>query len=510
MSVKNYFLSIICFPLLFTWIWAQPRIDVVYPRDEDGDGHIYMREIDSTFIFGSVFPSKSKLEINGLSVDIYKNGAFLAFVTVPRKGPFDLCCVASLNGAADTVWVSIERLQPEPEVMSDSLLDSLTIMGFDSLLVDSVFPGVVFPRLAEFIRPYNVVQTHPEGVYYFFPLKGTRALVWEAKEDFYRLELSPTEEGWAHGHYLSLRDSLEEIPVNFVDDILVKDLCDRTRITFLVEEKPLFRVDQDPELKTLTLTFYRTRAATNIITYDFQNPQVSRIKWEQPGQDVYRLVIKLNHRQPWGYRTEYQNGRFILDLRKPPIIHRHVLEGRKICIDPGHGGEEDGAIGPTRLLEKDINLAVSLSLRKMLERRGAQVVLTREGDRDMGLYERVAFADSAGADLLISIHHNALPDGINPFINHGSGTYYYQPQSLPLARAIHKNLLKTLKLNDYGLYYDNLALCRPTWPPAVLVEAAFMMYPPEEELLKKKRFQKRIARAVYRGIVEFLNECREE
>ncbi len=113
-------------------------------------------------------------------------------------------------------------------------------------------------------------------------------------------------------------------------------------------------------------------------------------------------------------------------------------------------------------------------------------------------------AEKWDADLLISIHNNALPDGINPFNNNGTSVYYYHPHSKPLAESIHKYLLKETGLPDHGLYYGNLVLTRPTSMPAVLVECAFMMIPEQEALLKTDKFQRKCAKAILKGIEEYL------
>jgi N-acetylmuramoyl-L-alanine amidase len=142
-------------------------------------------------------------------------------------------------------------------------------------------------------------------------------------------------------------------------------------------------------------------------------------------------------------------------------------------------------------------------------RNGAKVVMTRRGSQGVALYDRPKIAIEKGCDILISIHNNALPDGVNPFYNNGSSTYCYHPQSLPLAREIQSELLKRLKLPDFGTYYGNLVLTRPSQLPAVLVEPAFMMIPEQEELLRTDKFQKKCAQAIARGVLNFVKSAKE-
>ena len=88
--------------------------------------------------------------------------------------------------------------------------------------------------------------------------------------------------------------------------------------------------------------------------------------------------------------------------------------------------------------------------------------MTRTGPGDVALWPRVAFADSVNAELLVSIHNNAFPDGVNPFTNGGTSTFFNQPHSLALARAVQARLVANLGVGDLGVARGDLALTRPT------------------------------------------------
>jgi N-acetylmuramoyl-L-alanine amidase len=178
-------------------------------------------------------------------------------------------------------------------------------------------------------------------------------------------------------------------------------------------------------------------------------------------------------------------------------------------LDPGHSPDL-GAVGPTRLYEKDVNLWIAHKVRKVLEENGAKVIQTRYGHEPVELYDRPGAAVDFDADMLISIHNNALPDGVNPFENNGTSTYYYHPQSKPLAEAIQKKLMEKTGLPDFGVYYGNLALTRPSEMLAVLVECAFMMIPEQEAMLKNREFQQKCAEGIYEGICEFLRRAEKD
>jgi N-acetylmuramoyl-L-alanine amidase len=135
---------------------------------------------------------------------------------------------------------------------------------------------------------------------------------------------------------------------------------------------------------------------------------------------------------------------------------------------------------------------------------GAIVVMSRTSDSAVGLWPRIKLANDSNADILVSIHNNALPDGVNPFANNGTSVYYNHPRSIPLAFAVQRALVRRLGLRDLGVGRGDLALVRPTWMPAVLTEGLFMMLPRQEAALRTEEGQLLYARGVYEGIKAFL------
>ena len=244
------------------------------------------------------------------------------------------------------------------------------------------------------------------------------------------------------------------------------------------------------------------------IRYNTHEEFLRLVKWSQPADGVFRISAEFEETGIGGYQPYYDGNRFVIGIKEKlqsnPLFSSPV-NNLKIVIDPGHS-HDSGAVGPTGLKEKDANLWIAHELRLMLKRKGADVMMTRYGHENVALYDRPKMAEKWEADLLISIHNNALPDGINPFQNNGTSVYYYHPHSKPLAEAIHKYLLKETGLPDHGLYYGNLVLTRPTSMPAVLVECAFMMIPEQEALLKTDKFQRKCAKGILKGIEEYLRQ----
>lgn len=116
---------------------------------------------------------------------------------------------------------------------------------------------------------------------------------------------------------------------------------------------------------------------------------------------------------------------------------------------------------------------------------------------------RVDFAKAKNVDLLISIHNNALPDGRDPNKEHGTSSYWYHPQSQELAASLKNAEAKELGFPDIGARYQNLALCRPTNMPAVLVEVGFVCNPDEYAKLISPASQQAAAQGMLKGLINY-------
>ena len=179
------------------------------------------------------------------------------------------------------------------------------------------------------------------------------------------------------------------------------------------------------------------------------------------------------------------------------------LSDMKILLDPGHGGKESGAVGPNGYTEKEVNLVVSKLFRDELLNLGATVVMTRETDIDVSLGDRMAMIDREAPAIALSIHYNALPDSGDAENTKGIGTFWYHPQAHSLAIFMHNYLVQKLNRPSYGVFWNNLALTRPTAAPSVLLELGFMINPQEFEWLTNPQEQKKLAKALADGVVEW-------
>lgn len=176
----------------------------------------------------------------------------------------------------------------------------------------------------------------------------------------------------------------------------------------------------------------------------------------------------------------------------------------KICIDPGHGGKDPGAVGSCDghdLCEHDIALQIGLYLEQALLLDGHATWLTRRIDRTLSLIARTKFANRYHVDLFVSIHCNAAyaPSA------EGIETWHHPSSSVgrKYADPIQKNLIKEFPNHkNRGIKEANFHVLRETAMPAVLVEAEFITHPDQAAFLSADENQRRIAQAIKKGIAE--------
>ncbi len=216
-----------------------------------------------------------------------------------------------------------------------------------------------------------------------------------------------------------------------------------------------------------------------------------------------------------------------------------------IVIDPGHGGEDTGAVGPRGALEKDITLGVAKKLSVSLrDKTGCAVVLTRDDDTFIPLEQRTAMANRVSADIFISIHVNAAlsrtVDGIETYFlsfdatdddarrvaafeNSFSALGKTHPEvnddlkeilldmasteshheSSALAESVQTSLLKSARREDRGVKQAPFAVLVGATMPAILVEVGFISNPREEVRLSSPAGQARLADSITEGVINF-------
>ena len=219
--------------------------------------------------------------------------------------------------------------------------------------------------------------------------------------------------------------------------------------------------------------------------------------------------------QPVGYDAAHTWPQWLTDdqreasgrVKRQP--ERLKLKALKFVLDAGHGGDNAGALGSTGAKEKDVNLSTVLHLKELLEDKGATVLLTRGADSAASMQGRLQTALGANPDILISVHSNSIGYTTNPEETRGVSTYYKHIGFRPLSEFILKRVVAA-GLPSYGNVGSfNFILVSPTEMPNVLVELAYMSNPQDEMKLLDDGFRKDLARAIVRGVEDFLDSCDE-
>ncbi len=190
------------------------------------------------------------------------------------------------------------------------------------------------------------------------------------------------------------------------------------------------------------------------------------------------------------------------------------LAGRRIVLDPGHGGLFRGAIGVRGLTEAEVNLGVALDLRDLLAAHGARVLMTRETDRDFltpadsslraDLAERARLARAFDPDLLVSIHHNADAGGAHD-VNE-TQTYYKlgdDGPSLDVAEDVHRALVRNVGIAANQVLPGNFYVLRTSEAPAILTETSYITFPAAEKRLRRPEKQRLEAEALFIGLARY-------
>ncbi len=285
---------------------------------------------------------------------------------------------------------------------------------------------------------------------------------------------------------------------------------------------------------------------------DIKKSHLIRIRVGQFDRNTVRVVLDLKSLTSYKIFKLKDPYKLILDLvgkenqgkRYINLARQLGLGIRRIVIDPGHGGKDSGAIGPTGLEEKNVTLKIAKILKKILEKElHVKVILTRDKDIFVPLMKRTAIANSKRADLFISIHVNASPD---PEAK-GIETYYLNfttdpeamrvaalenaisnkrlsdlqdlvkailantklSESKLLAEKIQHQLVSTLSryypdTTDRGVKYAPFLVLVGTRMPAVLVEVDFITNPTEEARLKNPHYLHLIAEGIAKGIESYI------
>ncbi len=281
-----------------------------------------------------------------------------------------------------------------------------------------------------------------------------------------------------------------------------KDIYDTLFIN--MDERLPYRSWMEINQSKIMIELYGVQSNTNWITQHAEVKEIKNVYFNQTEDDVVRVTIELQHKQQWGYTICYAGKRLMVLVKKQPSPLN--IQKLKIAIDAGHGGSNSGATGITsNVMEKDYTLLFANTLQKYLKLKGVKnIIMTRMTDTTFGNTDRVLWLQHQQPDLLISLHFNSSDDTSVQ----GSSTYYKYIGFRPLSTAILKQMLAA-GMKDYGNVGNfNFLLNQPTDFPNALLEIGFLSNVRDEKKILNPKFRTVVAKQVYLGIVDFLNQSK--
>jgi N-acetylmuramoyl-L-alanine amidase len=255
-----------------------------------------------------------------------------------------------------------------------------------------------------------------------------------------------------------------------------------------------------------------------------RNSPISQLRVRQENADTVVILVRPSSGFQTGQLSQLNSQLLGLDLRAqgatsrpprpidtppPPITSPpstplpRVRNGKVlVVIDPGHGGKDPGAIGLGGIQEKDIILPISQMLANLLEQQGVQVLMTRTSDYFVGLQGRTDMANRADADLFVSIHANSMGKGRSDV--NGLEVYYFGNRRL--ADTIHRSILASVNIRDRGVRRARFYVLRNSKMPSTLVEVGFVTGAEDSAKLTNPSYQRQMAEAIARGVLQFIGQ----
>ncbi|MDD3031518.1 MAG: N-acetylmuramoyl-L-alanine amidase [Atribacterota bacterium] len=346
----------------------------------------------------------------------------------------------------------------------------------------------------------------PTEVLGYYLLPGTLFEVTGTAGDYLRVKLG-------ENNYLIHEDDVREVqnspqnPGGDISKIRISENSEKVTVVIDIKEGIPFLIKDDKN--GLRIVLYGMSDSNNII-YQGMAPSLQEIKVEpipEEGQDAMIITVGL-YQSITGFDYQWSKTGLEISICKSPEINSiNPIQGHTIVVDPGHGGNHTGAIGPGNVHEKDVVLEIGKYLKDMLEENGAKVLMTRSGDVNVDLYERIDFAVSNKADLFISIHANAHAVGADAVNYHGHMTIYNFDFNEILAEIMMEKLISRIGLPLARVWQrSDLVVLRRPQIPSVMIETAFMMHPEDNWYLLQPAFQKEFAAAIMEGIIDYFQE----
>lgn len=444
---------------------------------------------DSNFVFGSVGNGEAGLTINGILTPVWPNGSFMAWLPNPPQSSPQYEIVATTGLNTERLTHPIKLSPPPPAVPRPA--DTVVLIS-PARWAALIGPAAYASDTDRVVTGYALTG----GTQRWFLLPETRVRVIGTRGSDAHVRLDSAQTIRIAQADLRMLDSATARPLLRASAMRVVNAAEWTDVVIPVNGPPAYYVENGPA--SLSLTLYGTTATSARQTLPgAARSYVQSVTASRSGPQMkYNFAL----RGPvYGYQPLWEDGKFTLRVRRPPSVDSiSPLSGLTIAIDAGH--PPAGATGPTGFKEADATLPIALKAQELLQAKGVKVVMTRVLPDAVDLNLRPTIGRRENAHAFVSIHLNAVPDGVNPFRAQGTATYHYHPHSAPLAETIQAASVQHLSLPDNGVKRENFAVVRGTWMPSVLMEGAFMIMPDQEAALRTPEYQGRYAQAVVDGL----------
>lgn len=443
-----------------------------------------------TYDFIARTDPSAKATINGVSVPVYKTGAFGNRFTL-EKGVNKFTVVLQKGSETLTKEFEVTLADPAPSTASASSPSSPVKVDFWAKTTGTAY------------LQFGDGEDRLGGCKMGFLDEGILLQLEEKQGTLYKARLSDNRFAYIDEEYLDFCQDGKRVKVNS-GNIRVSNSGTQDRISIPLGVKLPYASWTETDPTRICIDIYGAMNNSNWITHSRQLGIIDYVDVRQSDSDVMTVVIDLKKKYSWGYSVSYEGTNLVIKVKHTPSLS---LKDLTIGLDAGHGGTAPGAVSATGLTESEINLKLCYLVKDLLEAKGAKVVLTRTSvDQTLSMAERKKTLLDANVDMLLSIHNNA---GGSPFVPMGTSTYYKHIVNRDLALCVYDRMLE-LGVAEYNVTGNfNFSLCAPTEYPDVLLEAMFMSSLPDDEKLHDDAFCKALAKKVTLALEDYLKMVRK-
>jgi len=434
----------------------------------------------------------SHVFVNDESVKQYKTGSFGAEIIL-KEGDNKIDVKAVIGALVQTESFSVYYKKQEAVVEQ----------------IEATYTSPIVVTKAGAYLNYGAGDDRLGGAKINFLAQGIKMELIGIENNLYKVKLSGNRYAYIPKQFAEILPLGEKPAFSHTGSWTVSNIGKADLVRVTLEEKQPYIIYSEPEFNRIIVDIHGVECNSNWITQYLNLKSIEYVHLNQKESDVLSVIIKLKDKYNWGYSVDYSGNVLEIRVRHTPSVlsskskikSKTSLAGLYFGLDAGHGGSATGAMSPSGMKEKELNLAMVYMLKDEIESRGGKVILSRTEDTDMSMQERKDIFKNAGVDMVLSIHCNAGGSPLRPM---GTSTYYRHIENRPLAQVVLKRMLD-LNLNNFGMVGNfNFSLIAPTDYPAILVETIFMSSLPDEEQLASPEFQRKMMVKVALGLEDYI------